>query len=1196
MTDIIRHSARRLRLLVVGVPFLVTAGVVVFLVVAYTLAGFFLAPRLIRTYVPRYVQEQLKRHAEIGEVRVNPLLFKLEITRFRLQEADGRPLMGFDRLFVDFELSSLFRRAWTFAAIELDAPRLDVVLTRDGRLNLAELLDAFPPSEPAPAATTPRRVLLEHAAIRRGVLSFTDLSGRAPQTATVEPIDVELRNITTLPGRRGPYAITASLIGGGDVGWEGEVSLVPLGSTGHLGLSGFPLATAWRFLQDNVALAEPGGRVDAQLRYQFAYRDGAASLNVDGVDVTVAGLALTQRGEPSPLLALEQIRLAGVRGDLISRELTIPEISVSRGRLGATMARDGTVNWQRLLVSAPPAAAAPAVGGAGSPPAAAGDGRPWRVAVEKVRVEDVALSFADQSRAAPLQVDVAGVTLDLSARLESGAAGLAGAVENLGLKLARITVREAAAKAPVVSLDQVSLEGGRVDMAKQQVALSRVAVTGGTTTVVRAADGSVPLVTMLGPADQGAAVRPPAKPAAARPAPTPAAARPAPTPAATPWTVAVGKVELTDHRLAIADRSVTPAVELEINGIKLSARDLRSDGKKPFPFDASFRVKQGGRFTATGRAAPDGQSAEVTLTVAELALLPTQPYIARTAAVELRSGAVSTTGRLTYRAGRDRAVVTYSGSADVDRLNVVEAGNGDPVVSWNSLHADGLRFRLAPDGLEIAELRLAGLDGKLVIFQDKTLSVAKLMKSPGEPAVEPATNAPAAAPGRDAPSAPAAPPGSAAAGAPETTTESEAAPAFPVRVERVRIDEGSMHFADLSLVLPFATRVHTLNGVVLGLGSDRDSRATVKLDGRVDEFGSVKVDGALSSFAPKTFTDITVVFRNVPMTTLTPYSATFAGRRIQAGTLDLDLEYKIDRGALVGENKVVLQRLQLGERVESPGAMRLPLDLAIAILSDSEGKIDIALPVRGNVNSPEFSYGHLIWQAIVTVVTKIVTSPFRALAGLFGGESESLQSVAFEAGSDVVPPPERQKLQRVVQVLGKRPQLKLTVHGGYESKADGEALRSLHVRQDLARRLEVKLKPGEDPGPVAFDHAKTQRSLEAMLTERDGPKALEEFQASQEKASGKKVQRVNPVLGLVGRGSSDLAFYEALFRRLVETSPLPESELTALGQRRAEAVARTLKESAAAAAARVEVGNPEAATRAERSAVPTRLELGAAGS
>jgi uncharacterized protein involved in outer membrane biogenesis len=1174
MADAAHRLGRRLRGIVTGVPFLVTAALVAVLALAYTLAGFFLAPRLIAAHVPRYVQEQLGRRARIGEVRLNPLLFKLEIKDFRLTEADGRPLLGFDRLFVDFELSSLFRAAWTFAEIRLEGPRLDVVLNPDGRLNLAELLDSLPRGEPAsePAPTAPMRVLLAHAVLQDGRLAFTDLTGQAPQTATVEPIDVELRNITTLPERRGPYAISATLGGGGVVGWNGEVSLHPLGSSGRLGLRGFPLATAWRFVQEDFALAEPAGQLDAEVRYQFGYRDRAMALRVDDVGVTVQGLVLAQGGDKAPLLALDRIQLTGAHGDVVARELTVPEISVSRGRLAATMARDGTVNWQTI---ARPAAPAPAPETTAAPAVrpAEGGAPPWRVAVEKIAVDEIAVTLVDRSRAAPLQLDVGTVSLGLSARLETAPAGLAGTVDGIGAKLARVAVREAAnPKAPVVSLDEVLVEGGRVDLGAQRVEVSRIALTGGTTAVVRAADGTLPMLAMLSAVDQPRATPPPRS--------VRAAIRPAP--AAKPWSVALGRLDVGGHRVALSDRSLAPPVELQIDQIKASLRDFRSEGKKPLPFEASLRFVQGGRFTTKGRVTPDGREADATLSLTRLALTPAQPYVAGVAAVELRSGEASTAGRLTYRSGRDRPTVTYTGSVDVDRLNVVETASGEPVVSWGSLHADTLRFGLAPDRLEIDELRLSELDGRLVIFEDKSVSVARLMR-PQPPAGEPPTAA-AAAPAA-APSGP----------SPPASTAGEPTAGFPVAVERVRLEKSAMHFADLSLVLPFATRVHTLNGVVVGLGSDTASRATVKLDGRVDEFGLMKVDGALSPFHPKVFTDIAVVFRNVPMSTLTPYSATFAGRRIVAGTMDVDLGYKIDRSALVGENKVVVTKLQLGERVESPGAMRLPLDLAIAILSDAQGRIDIALPVRGNVDAPEFSYGHLIWQALVTVITRVVTSPFRALAGLFGDDAERLQAVQFEAGSDAVLPPERQKLQRVVEVLDKRPRLKLTVRGGYDTALDGEALRSLRVRQELAQRLGVKLKPGEDPGPVAFDRGKTQRALETLLTERDGAKGLDEFQAGYEKRTGKKAQRANPMLALVDRGSPDREFYQALFERLVERAPLTEVELKALGQRRAEATARALKERAGTAADRVEVGDIEPATRAERNAVPTRLELGAVG-
>src|SRR5262249_55880674 len=162
---------------------------------------------------------------------------------------------------------------------------------------------------------------------------------------------------------------------------------------------------------------------------------------------------------------LDEVGVAGVSGDLVARQLTVPEISVKRGRVAATMARDGTVNWERLVTTS--ASAAPPVPKPSVPPATAGEMRPpaaetrspaaatrLRVAVEKVRVDDVALSLVDESRAAPLAVDVDGLNLGLSAQLESGPSGLAGVADNLGLTVSRVAVRSEG-KTPLVAIDRI---------------------------------------------------------------------------------------------------------------------------------------------------------------------------------------------------------------------------------------------------------------------------------------------------------------------------------------------------------------------------------------------------------------------------------------------------------------------------------------------------------------------------------------------------------------------------------------------------------------------------------------------------------------------------------------------------------------------------------------------------------------------
>ena len=370
------------------------------------------------------------------------------------------------------------------------------------------------------------------------------------------------------------------------------------------------------------------------------------------------------------------------------------------------------------------------------------------------------------------------------------------------------------------------------------------------------------------------------------------------------------------------------------------------------------------------------------------------------------------------------------------------------------------------------------------------------------------------------------------------------------------------------------------------------SRTTLKFEGRVDDYGQVNVNGSLRPLQHKTFSDIKMVFRNVEMPSLSPYSGTFAGRKIRSGKLNMDLEYKVENSRLKSDNKIVLEQFTLGERIESPNAVSLPLDLAIALLTDSQGKINASVPVEGDLDHPEFGYGKLIWQAIVNLITKAVTAPFRALASVVGGSEEDIGVVLFEPGSDAIPPPEHEKLKKVAQALIQRPKIKLTVLGGYDPKLDGGALRSLQVRRALAQKLDVRLQPGEDPGPVAFSSAKSQRALEDLAAERGGRNALDDFQANYEKASGKKVKRIGAISAFLGRASEDQDFYEQLFEHLVDTAPLPEADLKALADRRSKAVVKELTSQSGLDRAPVAAGKVEPASEASEGNVPTKLDLG----
>jgi len=1127
------------------------AGVVT--VVLYALFGFLLAPWLFSRYVGNFAAEKLKRKATITEVRINPFLFTLEGKGVTFQEADGRPIFGFERLFVDFELSSLFRWALTFADIRIEQPSLYAEIQRDGRLNLAALSDEFPESEnPQPAGSRPTRLLVHHAEIVSGSFTFSDQSAATPATATFSPLNFEFKEISTLPERKGPYTVKADLPGGGSVNWQGEISLHPIFSQGELSMAGFKLATAWKFAQDELRLAEPAGEMDFSTRYRFDYQENTARLVLDDAKLALKGLSLTEKGKNTPLLTLEAIEAEGARFDLQARELVVPNIVVRNGSVAASVDEGGVLNWQNLIVHGETGDVS-----APSPDASVPVSRSLIVRAGAVKVENVAVDYSDHSRIIPLALAVGQLNVLLNASAEVGSGPVKAVVDDLDVALNRVSFSEAGGDTPLLFLDTIFLNNGRIDIGNREITIALAGTTGGGTGVVRDKDGRIRLIEMLDPGDKGKIKREIVETGAKAQA------------EGKPWSFRLDSFEINGFNTSLQDHILVPAIVYDIKDIRVLLKNLTNDGKTPIDFETELNIAQGGSVSANGQFNQAGDQADARAKIIGVNLKPLGPAVGKFTFLALESGDVSAAVRVKYRSAKSGPQLSADGSVNLDHLMLNEADTGDRFLEWKKLVVNGLMFGLSPDRLHIDEVRLLEPGAKIVVFKDRSVNLARVVKPPDAANVEspqPREKMPAAAAGKDQ-------------------------KLFPVNIERVRVEKGVVDFADFSLVLPFATRVTDFNGKVTGISSDATSRTALKFEGKVDEYGHTTVEGGLSPFAPKTFTDIIVSFRNVEMKPLSPYSATFAGREIASGTLNLKLEYKIQNSELLGDNEVVLEQFTLGERVEVPDAINLPLDLAIALLTDAEGKIDVAVPVRGNVDNPKFSYGHVIRQAIVNLITKIVTAPFRALGGLLGDKGEQMDAIAFSPGSDRLLPPELKKIKKVVEALEKRPQLRLVVQGRFDPEVDSEALRTELVRRAIAEETGVKLAPNEEPGPIAFDNAKTQKALEKLLKHRSGDKAVADFEDQYEKKTGRKAERVKPYLAVLGVESSDTDFYQAVFEELVTLEPMPENDLQNLARRRAEAIVKEIEATAGFDTSRVGAGDPGPVEKVSKETVNTKLGL-----
>ena len=1102
------------------------AGITIAVVLVYALVGYALVPYLIKRSLPQHVQDNLGVESSVGTVRFNPFLLKLEVNDFRLAGKAEKPVAAFNRLLVDLELASVVNWAWTFKDILVDGLQVNAEIESDGRLNLAELAEHWTKRNPPQPDSKTVRAIIQHLQLAAATFTFTDQSAPQPATIRSDAINFEVADLATIPDREGRYALSGRLADGGTVSWRGELSLQPIASNGEWQIDGVKLASLWQFFRDELKINEPQGVLSFSGRYRFSYDGGTPALSLEALHARLAKLAIARSGEERPLLALETIEVADARFDLAKNDVVVPQLKIANGSIGARVSADGKLDWQEL--------AANAVKADRAPPKKAST--PFHARIESIGIEEIGLQYTDQTRAKTAEYRVGRFDAGLKVDVLGGSENVQVKVDDLRLSANDTQIRTTDSEQPLVQLKSIVLDGGHVDTSTRDIVVATLTAKGGAVALTHLGGGVIGLI------DAFAAAQSVSKPAAH---------------SAEPWTYAVHAAEFSQIAVAVTDRSYKPPVQYEWQASG-SLKNISSGGRQPLELSVNLRTATGGSIQASGTVTQDFAQVSAKLELSGLSAEPLRPVLAHYTVLDLKSGVASAQARLEYRRG-GKPETRIQGHAKIADLLLNEAASGDRFLAWKSLDATDVALTLSPNRLVIKDVRIDQLGAKIAIAKDRSVNLTQVLKQPEGRAAE----------------------------TPKAESESDR---FPVRVARVGVHRGAVDFADNSLVLPFSTRVRSIDGAIVGLSSYPKSRAELKFEGNIEPNGSAHASGSLRPIDPKSFMDITVRFDNVAMPPLSPYTATFAGRTIASGRLWVEVQYKIADSQLLGENKITMSDFQLGERVESPSALDLPLDLAIALLKGPDGRINLAVPVRGDLDNPKFDYGALIWDAIGNVLKRIVTAPFRFIAGLFGGGSdEDLQSVKFEPGSARLLPAEREQLEKVAQALKGRQQLKLVVHGGYDPQADALALRDRLTRRELMQALGVKLGDRDEPGPVAFDDPDTQRTLEKLMTARAGPDAVDKFAAEYGKKSGKEVQRVNPVLAVIRRGRGDRAFYEAVFERLVETQSLPDTVLADLASRRAQAIADFIAKTGIDAE-RIAVGKTEAVEGGKAPAAKLTLE------
>jgi hypothetical protein len=265
----------------------------------------------------------------------------------------------------------------------------------------------------------------------------------------------------------------------------------------------------------------------------------------------------------------------------------------------------------------------------------------------------------------------------------------------------------------------------------------------------------------------------------------------------------------------------------------------------------------------------------------------------------------------------------------------------------------------------------------------------------------------------------------------------------------VNINNAIFDFEDKNLPISFKTTVSKLNGKISEIKNTKSSKTNLELNGVVDKYGVAKITGIVNPNNIKFLTDINMKFQNIAMENFTPYTGKFIGRELKSGKLDLDLKYNIDKSNLDAKNNIVITKLELGDEVQSPDAVSLPLGIAISLLEDSDGVIDINLPISGNVDDPQFSIGAILWKAFVNLITKAVTAPFSLLGAIFNFNEDEIKSVKFDSLESEITPIQKETLDKIAQILTAKQDIAIKLQASYDKDKETQALKE---KKYLARK------------------------------------------------------------------------------------------------------------------------------------------------
>lgn len=1124
------------------------------LFVLFGVVGYLVLPGILKSKAEEIISQKLHRKTTIEAIEIHPYSLEATVRGFKMMEPDGKAVfVAFAELYANLETESLIRLAPVVREVRLVEPYVHSVHVDGSRYNISdiiELINSQPPSE-EPARFSVNNIAIIGGKIEfddrpeRTQHTIEELKIGVPFVSNLPSyVEVFVEPALSAKVNGAPLALTGKARPFGETQ---EASI-------DLDFDAVDLTRFYNYIPFEPAFKLPSVKLDLHVNASFHQAKGAAPKLVVKGTSTLKDLELTALdGQPLIKLpqldlALGSADILANRIDVTRISLRSPEVNIARNRRGEfnlLKLVPPTTEHAPGGASAREASATDRDEGAKAKPPA------LDLKVAEVTVDGAVIRFADEVPAKPFNTKIdklditvrqfslpgsAPATIEMSAHSEVGetikhageftlqplaangelqAAGIPLArylphyvpafageidkgnasasakysfamdaaghpnikIEEAGSTLSDLTVRLPGEKRPVVTVEALTVANASADLAQQEVRVGEISSRNAKFALVRNKDGSLNVERLM-----QAASRVESKQVSLGTSPPASAAS-----SDKPFVVSIGRLDIDKWSARIEDQTMAPSVVTMVEPLTLKAQDLSTAAGARAKVDVRAGINKKGTLTAGGTFGASPIHANLKLDLKGVDALPLQPYFTDRVNILLTSAALTSRGTLVLDEAKGGGLKGgFRGEFNVGDLASVDKINSNDILKWKSLFFGGVDLKLAPFALSIEQIALSDFYSRVIVSPEGRINLQDVMRGQGGEAKSVTEAAPAPAndamQGKSAPEADSEKPQQQRAVQPAGTVP-------PIRIGKLTLQGGRVNFTDNFIRPNYTANLVELGGSVTGLSSDASTTADVDLRGQVNN-APLAIVGKINPLKGDLAIDIKADVKGMELAPLTPYSGKYVGYGIEKGKLSFDVNYKIENRKLTAENRLVLDQLTFGEKIESPSATKLPVLLAVALLRDRHGVIDINLPVGGSLDDPQFSVGGIIIKVIINLITKAVTAPFALLGSLFGG-GEELSYLEFDAGRYAISEAGEAKLRSLAKALADRPSLKLEIAGRVDPATDREGLRRASIdRKVRALKLNDTVKKGEsvDPASIVVTAEEYPELLNRVYKEEKFPK------------------------------------------------------------------------------------------------------------